>query len=47
MDAQVLAEFGLKVEPQIRALPDEHTRGWPRCGRRAQLAQGARRRRTA
>lgn len=26
IDAQVLAEFGLKVEPQIRPLADEHTR---------------------
>jgi transposase len=38
IDAQVLAEFGLKVEPQIRALPDEHTRELAALvARRAQL----------
>jgi transposase len=38
IDAQVLAEFGLKVEPQIRPLPDEDTRELAALvARRAQL----------
>ncbi len=48
IDAQVLAEFGLKVEPQIRPLADERTRELAALvARRVQLVPCARRRRTA